>query len=233
MLNKNIYKFRKERGISQELLAEKVKVSRQTISNWEQKETSPNPEQLILLAEIFNISVDELVGHKSNTIMQNTGKKDNILGLLVIIFATAMIISIILLFKEKDKNTYKLQLTTKRASTIATSKSKKNNTFIRTYEILSLEKVICDKDIIGCDDTTYKVTLKQCNKETKELEISNSIEFKKLEKGKTYEFIFEPLLGEVYYEDNITNIFAFNKVDSINETKNKCDKQIQDPIKTR
>ena len=33
-LNENIYNFRKEKGLSQEALAEKVNVSRQTISNW-------------------------------------------------------------------------------------------------------------------------------------------------------------------------------------------------------
>ena len=45
MLSKNIYNLRKKRGISQELLAEKIGVSRQTISNWELGETTPNPEQ--------------------------------------------------------------------------------------------------------------------------------------------------------------------------------------------
>lgn len=48
-LNKNIYNLRKERGFSQEYMAEKINVSRQTISNWELGETSPNPEQLLLL----------------------------------------------------------------------------------------------------------------------------------------------------------------------------------------
>ena len=43
-LGKNIYTLRKEKGFSQEQLSEKVKVTRQTISNWELGETSPNPE---------------------------------------------------------------------------------------------------------------------------------------------------------------------------------------------
>lgn len=61
-LNENILKFRKERGFSQETLAEKVDVSRQTISNWELGETSPNPDQLISLSNAFEVSVDVLIG---------------------------------------------------------------------------------------------------------------------------------------------------------------------------
>ena len=61
-LNENILKFRKERGFSQETLAEKVDVSRQTISNWELGETNPNPDQLISLSKAFDVSVDVLLG---------------------------------------------------------------------------------------------------------------------------------------------------------------------------
>ena len=62
-LGKNIYTLRKEKGFSQEKLAEKVNVTRQTISNWELGETSPNPEQLILLSGALDKSIDELVGN--------------------------------------------------------------------------------------------------------------------------------------------------------------------------
>ena len=62
-LGKNIYTLRKEKGFSQENLAEKVYVTRQTISNWELGETFPNPEQLILLSGALDKSIDELVGN--------------------------------------------------------------------------------------------------------------------------------------------------------------------------
>lgn len=62
-LGKNIYTLRKAKGFSQEKLAEKVNVTRQTISNWELGETSPNPEQLILLSGALDKSIDELVGN--------------------------------------------------------------------------------------------------------------------------------------------------------------------------
>ena len=63
-LGNNIYNSRKEKGLSQEKLAEKINVTRQTISNWELGETSPNPEQLILLSITLNNSIDELVGNE-------------------------------------------------------------------------------------------------------------------------------------------------------------------------
>lgn len=62
-LGKNMNALRKEKGLSQEKLAEKVNVTRQTISNWELGETSPNPEQLILLSTALDKSIDELVGN--------------------------------------------------------------------------------------------------------------------------------------------------------------------------
>ncbi|MCM1134767.1 MAG: helix-turn-helix domain-containing protein [Clostridium sp.] len=79
-LGKNIYALRKEKGLSQEKLAERVKVTRQTISNWELGETSPNPEQLILLSGALNRSIDELVGNSinsANDISRDTLREEN------------------------------------------------------------------------------------------------------------------------------------------------------------
>ena len=45
-LGDKILQLRKKNGLSQEQLSEKVDVTRQTISNWELGETTPNPEQL-------------------------------------------------------------------------------------------------------------------------------------------------------------------------------------------
>ena len=62
-LGDNIFKLRKESKLSQEQLAEKINVTRQTISNWELGETSPNPEQLKLLSKVLNVSIDELLNN--------------------------------------------------------------------------------------------------------------------------------------------------------------------------
>src|SRR5574344_443915 len=60
-LGEHIFELRKEKNLSQEQLAEIIDVTRQTISNWELGETSPNPEQLKVLSKAFNVSVDDLL----------------------------------------------------------------------------------------------------------------------------------------------------------------------------
>ena len=60
-LGDKILELRKKHGLSQEELGEKIDVTRQTISNWELGETSPNPDQLKLLSKELNISIDELL----------------------------------------------------------------------------------------------------------------------------------------------------------------------------
>ena len=60
-LGENIFKLRKRSGLSQEQLGERINVTRQTISNWELGETSPNPEQLKLISKELNVSIDELL----------------------------------------------------------------------------------------------------------------------------------------------------------------------------
>ena len=60
-LGENILNYRKKNGLSQEELGEKVDVTRQTISNWELGETSPNSDQLKALSQALNVSIDELL----------------------------------------------------------------------------------------------------------------------------------------------------------------------------
>lgn len=69
MLGENILKLRKKLGLSQEQLGEKVGVTRQTISNWELNETSPNPEQLKLLSKALKVSIDELLNNDVQNIL--------------------------------------------------------------------------------------------------------------------------------------------------------------------
>ena len=83
-LSENILNLRKKNNLSQEQLAEKVNVSRQTISNWELGETSPNPEQLILLSKTLQASIDYLLGNEVN--YKNNNKNINYiyLGTMII-----------------------------------------------------------------------------------------------------------------------------------------------------
>ena len=69
MLGNNIFNLRKKAGISQEELGEKIGVTRQTISNWELGETTPNPEQLKSLSKLLNITIDELVDNEIKDVL--------------------------------------------------------------------------------------------------------------------------------------------------------------------
>lgn len=56
--------LRKQHGLSQEELADKLGVSRQAVSKWECGESSPDTDNLIALAKIYGMSLDELLGNR-------------------------------------------------------------------------------------------------------------------------------------------------------------------------
>ena len=60
-LKEHLKEHRNRLGLSQEDVAERIFVSRQTISNWETDRTYPDVQSLLLLSEIFGTSIDELV----------------------------------------------------------------------------------------------------------------------------------------------------------------------------
>ena len=60
-LEYRLVELRKEKNLSQEKLAEKLYVSRQTISNWERGKTYPDINSLLLIATYFGISLDNLI----------------------------------------------------------------------------------------------------------------------------------------------------------------------------
>lgn len=56
-----LYRLRKQNGFSQEELASRLGISRQAVSKWERAEVSPDTDNLIALARLYNISLDELL----------------------------------------------------------------------------------------------------------------------------------------------------------------------------
>ena len=60
-LGNNLFNARKKAGFSQEEVAEKLGISRQTISKWETNETIPNIYESKQLAQLYNLSLDELL----------------------------------------------------------------------------------------------------------------------------------------------------------------------------
>ena len=68
-----IFELRTKRGLSQDELAEKVYVTRQAVSRWENGETVPNTETLKLLSELFGVSINTLLGSPRKLICQCCG----------------------------------------------------------------------------------------------------------------------------------------------------------------
>ncbi len=101
-LNEQIKKYRTEMNISQEELAEKIYVTRQSISNWENGKTYPDIHSLLLLSSLFGISLDQLVKGDIE-IMKEEIKKDeiakmNCYGKIYTIMLVATAISAVPLF---------------------------------------------------------------------------------------------------------------------------------------
>ncbi|EWM52709.1 helix-turn-helix domain-containing protein [Ruminococcus flavefaciens] len=69
--NNKLYELRKQKGFSQEELANRLNVSRQTVSKWEVGDSTPDMEKLAAISDLFGISLDELVLDKAP--VQNDG----------------------------------------------------------------------------------------------------------------------------------------------------------------
>ena len=99
-----LYELRKQKGLSQEELASRLDVTRQTVSKWELGETAPDIKQAQILSQIFNISLDELTGNDTKGVIyekvSNTerlaGTVIRILKALGIFFIAFVIVSVII-----------------------------------------------------------------------------------------------------------------------------------------
>ena len=68
--NNRLYELRKKRGLSQEDAANKLNVTRQTFSKWENGDSTPDMEKLMAISDLFDISMDELVLGKEQSIKE-------------------------------------------------------------------------------------------------------------------------------------------------------------------
>ena len=96
-LGKKVVILRKKNNLTQESLAEKIGVTRQTISKWELGETSPDIKQAKLLAAEFNISLDELVNNNTNNVLMKKVSNTEHLATIGIILSVLFITIIILI----------------------------------------------------------------------------------------------------------------------------------------
>ena len=75
-IGKTIKQHRAELGWSQEVLAEKAYVSRQTVSNWETEKSYPDVHSLLILSDLFGVSLDELIKGDVAVMKEQVKSKD-------------------------------------------------------------------------------------------------------------------------------------------------------------
>ena len=63
MISRNLKNLRKKNQYTQEEIAEKINVSRQSVAKWENGESNPDIESCIKLANLYNVKLDDLVNH--------------------------------------------------------------------------------------------------------------------------------------------------------------------------
>ena len=106
-LGKQIKKHRMAAQLSQEELADRVYVSRQTISNWENDKSYPDVNSLVLLSETFQVSLDKLIKGDidimKDVIQREEVEKMKRYGAVYAILLTAVVISAVPLFMWLDK----------------------------------------------------------------------------------------------------------------------------------
>lgn len=110
MLCDNIRKYRKLNGMSQDELAEKLEVTRQSISLWETGQTQPSLENIVALSKLFNVSTDELLtGIESDLSPVNPSysrksrsSKKSIIIVLSVILCISLVFVVYFLLKYYD-----------------------------------------------------------------------------------------------------------------------------------
>ena len=107
--NDKLMKLRKENSLSQEELAEKLGVTRQTISKWELGQTTPDMDKLYQISNLFNISVDELIketddNYQNNPVKDSTKNRNIIKIILVVIMLIIIGFGIFSLFNNGNKS---------------------------------------------------------------------------------------------------------------------------------
>ncbi len=163
-IGKRITKFRKEQKLSQEKLSEKLSITRQTLSNYENDITIPDIETANKIAKILNISLDELLGNdlsfienKLNSNEKLTRKNSKLLKILLITIYFVVLISLIYImvyYLNKRDFTGKYQ-----AEIICHITEQEYTEYIKlvldeqSYSCIGGETKTCNKDNTSCEVT--------------------------------------------------------------------------------
>lgn len=147
-LGKKITELRKRNNLSQEELAEKVGVARQTISKWETGDTTPDINQVKIISKIFNISIDELVNNDINNVIvekvSNTEKLAGItikilkvLGIMFIVFIALILLFVIIFMVDMPRNDYEIVGTTKVSCNLDNEEYRYEAEYNKNYQVIN------------------------------------------------------------------------------------------------
>lgn len=139
-IGKQIKKYRTENKFSQEELSEKIFVSRQTISNWENNKNYPDVKSLLLLSSLFNVSLDTLIKGDLEEMKEQIKKEDidqfkrdsNIFAALFILTMTSVVPLMKFMGKKYGFIIWGIIFIASMYYAIKVEKHKKNNN-IQTY----------------------------------------------------------------------------------------------------
>ena len=81
-INSKLKELRIESNYSQAFVAEYLNISRQAISNWENGKSAPDLDNIVLLAKLYNISTDELLGNASRSPETTPPKAESVISML-------------------------------------------------------------------------------------------------------------------------------------------------------
>lgn len=147
-LGKKIAELRKKNNLSQEELAEKVGVARQTISKWETGDTTPDINQVKIISKIFNISIDELVDNDINNVIvekvSNTEKLAGItikilkvFGIMIIVFITLILLFVIIFMVDMPRKDYDIVGRTKISCNLDNEKYVYEAEYNKNYQVIN------------------------------------------------------------------------------------------------
>ena len=154
-LGKKILELRKKENLSQEQLAEKMNVTRQTISKWELDETTPDIKQAKELSKIFKVSLDDLTDNDVKSILvEKVSNTEKLAGIIIkilkalgIIFLVILVIDVVSLILFSVLRTTTI---TKESAQVEMNCIKGNNTYMITVD--TNERYTCD----NCSKEMYK-----------------------------------------------------------------------------
>jgi len=93
MIGKKLVSLRKQKGLSQEEVANRLNVSRQTISNWENAQALPTIDKAKELSKLYNVSIDELLDNEINNKEYKIGSNtEKLAGIIIVMFKVALVL---------------------------------------------------------------------------------------------------------------------------------------------